>query len=339
MSTTWRFPFLIACALASVMAIAQEDIPQDTNDGPIGAANAGWAVQVAFNRGEYAKADALITQYCNSKERLNDGRWQLTGVAPSLEKYFEAYAEWKIMFRKVDEWRTEFPASSAVNVVESMLWRTWAWSARGKGFASTVAPEGWQLFRERLQKAADVLARSREKSGSCAWFYEEWLKVLLGLGSGPEVGAAVFEAGLDKFPDYHPIYNQRLWVLMPRWGGSYEEIDQFIDDVTRRNLGKEGEALYTRLYMWVDSWEGIQFELFRDSLAKWSRMKNGFDLLLERYPQSTWIPNSFAAYACRAGDKETYIRIRQRLTRPYYVPAWPENYSIEVCDARLLKSI
>jgi hypothetical protein len=337
MSTPWKHLFLIACSLATAMATAQE-APSDPNDGVIGAANAGWAVQEAFAGSEYAKADSLIAQYCNTKERLNDGRWQLSGVAPSLEHFFEAYAEWKMMFGKIGEWRRENPNSSAVNVVESMLWRTWAWSARGKGLARTVAPEAWQMFRERLQKAADLLAESRDESGSCAWYYEEWQKVLLGLGSDPEVGAAAFEAGVKQFPDYTPIYNQRMWALMPRWGGSYEEIDRFIDDVTRRNLGSEGEALYTRLYMWIDSWEGLEFELFHDSLAKWPRMKAGFDLLRERYPQSTWIPNSFAAYACRAGDRETYIRIRQRLVRPYYLSAWPENYSIEVCDARLMKT-
>lgn len=319
---------------APTTVIAPED-----RDGPVGAANAGWAVQTAFASSDYAKVDSLIESMCTSKERLDDGRSKLSGVTPSLESLFKAYADWDMMFGKLREWRRQTPNSAAADVVESILWRTWAWAARGSGYANTVTPEGWRLFHERLQKAADVLVRTRKNAGTCAWYYEEFLQVSLGLDWDDAAKAALFEAAVQQYPDYRPIYYQRVLQLSPRWGGSYAAVDNFVNSMVQRNPGKQGEALYTLLYWSLDQTEGIEFELFQDSRASWPRMRKGFERLMEQYPHSSWNLNNFAAYACRAGDTRTYQTLRARLEKPYYALAWPPNYSMEVCDARLMKPI
>jgi hypothetical protein len=332
-----RCAVLMAAAFSASSTMAADELMRRETDGPVGADVAAFAVQEAFGHGNWAALDGLMGKYCDPREeRLDDGRWKLSGVSLSLENFFDAYGEWEMMFAKIREWRLERPETTAADLVEAILWYSWAWSARGDGYASDVAPEGMSLFRERLQEAADVLKRSRDSAGSCPLYHEAWLRVLLGLGAEAELMDAAFEAGVGRFPDYMPLYYRRTIALLPWWGGSYEEIEDFTRESVERNLGKEGEALYTRIWLWVDTGQETSFDLFRDTPADWDRMKRGYELLVERHPRSGYLLNSFAAHACRAGDRESYGTVRRRITKPYYLPAWPTHLSIEICDLRLI---
>ena len=68
-------------------------------------------------------------------------------------------------------------------------------------------------------------------------------------------------------------------------------------------------------------------------------MKTGFEQLIAATPNSTWNLNNFASFACRAGDADTYRKLRKQISERIYNEAWPDNYSMEICDERLLKAI
>jgi hypothetical protein len=64
------------------------------------------------------------------------------------------------------------------------------------------------------------------------------------------------------------------------------------------------------------------------------RMKQDIEELLQRYPHSAWNMNGFAAFACRAGDGETFRNLRFRIANVVVERAWPSNLSIDVCEAK-----
>jgi Tfp pilus assembly protein PilF len=49
--------------------------------------------------------------------------------------------------------------------------------------------------------------------------------------------------------------------------------------------------------------------------------------------------NNYATFACRAGDADTYRRLRKQIGDRRYDEAWPSNLNMEVCDERLTKPI
>ncbi len=125
-----------------------------------------------------------------------------------------------------------------------------------------------------------------------------------------------------------------LRSLMPRWGGSYEAVDQLINDVdvkTHRQLGFE---MYARLYWIYASLEGDDVDIFSDAQAQWPAMRSGFDNMIRHYPQSDYLLNVYANFACRAGDKVEYQALRSRLTARQSASAWSDKFSIESCDRR-----
>ena len=78
--------------------------------------------------------------------------------------------------------------------------------------------------------------------------------------------------------------------------------------------------------------ENEEFNLFRDSLATWPEMKRGFEDIIRRSPHSAWNINNFAAFACMAGDKQTFQSLRFRIGKTIMPDAWPSNYSLDLCE-------
>jgi hypothetical protein len=61
-------------------------------------------------------------------------------------------------------------------------------------------------------------------------------------------------------------------------------------------------------------------------------MKRGFEDIIRRSPHSAWNINNFAAFACMAGDKQTFQSLRFRIGKTIMPDAWPSNYSLDLCE-------
>lgn len=61
-------------------------------------------------------------------------------------------------------------------------------------------------------------------------------------------------------------------------------------------------------------------------------MKRGFEDLTVRCPHSGWLVNKYAAYACMADDRGTYVRLRQQIGKFVTPDAWPQAYTVDLCD-------
>lgn len=311
---------------------------QPSYDGPIGAEMVAYAIQLAWTKGDYAELDESIERFATTAERASDGSWLLSGVPEGIATHHESDTQWEELLRKIGEWRAQRPQSTVVDIAEAIILKEWAWSARGHGFANTVTPEGWKLFRERLQLAEAVLRRSREQSSGNPLWHEQYLEVALGLSWSEDKFRALYETAVARFPEYYPLYFERVRYLSPRWGGSVEAFDSYVTDVVRQTQAKHGKMMYARLYWAFANAQGQDFALFEESEANWRDMKTGFEQLLKDYPDSSWNLNNFAVFACRAGDSGTYRSLREKVGAKLYAMAWPENFTMEACDRKFSES-
>jgi hypothetical protein len=117
--------------------------------------------------------------------------------------------------------------------------------------------------------------------------------------------------------------------LTPRWGGGIDEYREFVEDAVRRTRATDGAAMYAGLYQ---AYAGVEFDKpFRELGIPWAKMKAGFEDLMARYP-SPWNVNHYASFACRANDKEAFLKLLPKLSSPNIRQrAWPTGYSLENC--------
>jgi hypothetical protein len=301
----------------------------------------GWLGQKYFGEGDYAKLDAVVEDYTKSGKRTEDGRYALQLLSSGLENWLGLWDEGEDarMARKLSTWRERFPESAFQPIVAAMHMDANAWRARGKGYASTVTEEGWRLFNERSQRAWNILIENKAKSS----VIPTWYDAAIGVGGDANVSdeqlRELFDEGVRRYPGYHPIYFAFLRQFAPRWGGNYADADEFILEQTAAKTNPDGEILYTRLYWSIDALEGRSPSFFQDSKVSWPRMRRGFELMMQAYPDSTWNAANFAIYACRARDATVYATLRPKIDAAKFKEGAPQGISMEVCDARFMKKI
>ena len=101
-----------------------------------------------------------------------------------------------------------------------------AWAARGAGFADAVPAEGWKRFEEHLALAREQLTKAHEMHPEYPDAAAEMITVSMGDRSGEE--RHWFDQAVEAQFDHEPAY-QRLGqtALLPRWGGSHEQMVEF----------------------------------------------------------------------------------------------------------------
>jgi hypothetical protein len=174
-----------------------------------------------------------------------------------------------------------------------------------------------------------------------------WYVLSLDVGLDQSLDAnalrGIFDRGATRFPGYRTLDRSMLRALMPRWGGSYMRVDNFIDDVSYGFLDERSHRgenplrnleTYAALYWIYDSLEQDDINIFQDAVAAWPAMKAGLTLMAEHHPQSDYVANGFARFACLAGDADQYKQLRSQVGRHLSATAWTGKVTLESCDKK-----
>lgn len=289
-------------------------------------------VQEALYAKNFKALDELYDQWCSGRDRFPDGRWKLSQYGEGLERSFEIWNRWTSDLAVIQAWQQARPQSNAALYAEAIYWRAYAWKARGGGYADTVAKEGWELFRERLNKAKDILTRLHESGAQCAAPYALTLSVLTDTGASETELAAVFERGVREYPEYHNIYFAMARHYEPKWGGSAEQYERFARKTATRTKDFEGMGMYARLYWLVDTRKDIPFVNDTAQAPYWSALQAGYEDLMRLYPSSMHNLGKYAGVACRSTDGALYRSLRSKIVG--YESSAQMLDPIDVCDRR-----
>lgn len=320
------------CVLAPRSSVHLEG-PSAMTDGPRAKVAAGCDAQRAFQTGDYAALESMLYPEASSLAELDDGGSRLAGVYLGLADLFEQELSIESAFARLGEWRKSSPDAGGPALVEAILLRSWAWSSRGSGYNDTVSPQRWELFALRTETAVAALEDAHDGAlDSSPLFYQLSLALQRDRSGDIRDLKQTFDEGIEKFPDYYPLYGQMLTTLMPRWGGSYAQVADFISEVVERTREQHGNEMYTRLYWMFAELEGDGTDLFSNTSASWGVMRQGFDDIVQRYPKSEWIRNNYAAFACRAKDADSYREVRSTIEGKIISSAWKGAFTLERCD-------
>lgn len=175
-----------------------------------------------------------------------------------------------------------------------------AWNDRGGGYAHTVTPEQWEKFHAGIARA-ELMLRSVAPAGrNHAEWFAEMLDVALAQGWDLKRYDEVFNAAIAAFPDTYRFYDDKSIYMEARWHGSDEKLKEFVEQSVKKKGGDDGKFLYARLYL-----SRFGPDLFTSGRADWNRMKEGLEILVERYPERVNF-NAYARFACLANDMETF---------------------------------
>jgi len=315
-----RMIVLSLCLLAAANATAQS-----TNPRPLQRATDD-SLMLLMSR-SYDKLDQLSERARSEQLALSDGQPQLTAIYAGVigcgcgNQLNDEL--WQVRKQRLEEWAKRNPESTTARLALAAYPVKYAWMARGGGYASTVSPEGWKLFRERMEEGRKTMQAVDGKARQDPGWYEYMLEVALSQGWPADRYDAIFFEAVEKYPYYTPYYFSRMSFYSPKWYGSVEASKRVVEDAVARTRSRWGEVLYARL-----QWSNSDFNMFRSGRADWPRMKAGFEQLIKEYPDP-WNVHNFAKFSCYADDLKTLSTLLPRVTPEPVVAAWqndPEWY-------------
>jgi hypothetical protein len=285
--------------------------------------------------GDYRALDSLINKYRAHLNDLPDGSSSLTGLMLGLDDLIE-YGRKDVMdwLSRTADWRRAVPGSVNAELVEVMVFRQWAWSARGGAAAKEVSQQAWVAFAYRSEMAQAALEDIADRASASPVWYELAVSIGLDKGKNAEDLREIVDRGKEVYATYYPMYRQMMRVLMPRWLGSYDDENRFVNQMSNRYSISPDLVLYARLYWMYSSLEFDEINIFDDGAASWDLMREGFASMVARYPKSDAVLNGFVKFACIAGDEQQFAKLRPALTRHLSASVWSDRVSVVSCDAK-----
>ncbi len=265
-------------------------------------------VKELYKKKDFPALDALADSLLSAKKIYWTGDWYIEDYMTELESVghgTESKANTEKYMEVLNDWIKKYPKSQTARAALVEAWTTYAWKARGGGYANTVTDDGWKVFRERLKKAAIVVDAARGMHAPTLYAAEE----TLALGESREKPAfnKVFDEAVKYNPDYMEIYFRKMYYLLPRWFGTKGECESFLNRTADKMGGDKGDIFYARLVyrFYRSGLEGEDGEdTFKNTKLSWKRTKKGFELLLKEYPNSVAVQSGYARIATAAGDEE-----------------------------------
>jgi len=284
--------------------------------------------QRTLNEGDFEKLERMNSEFLAGPMRTTDGRWMTQAIQDGFDAWATRWSEPQIL-KTLADWKEKVPSSRLRPVAEAVAWQRLAWKERGGGYAASVTPEGGDLFKERLRKAAAVLNASAATGKESPIWY--WVALIVAGSSGRPATQfdALFNEAASRFPTYLPLYLTRVNYLLPQWGGDYDQVDEFVERAVKRTQATEGRSFYALIYRDLVS-KHVGDDFFAETRVTWPGMRDSFEDLTKRYPGITNFL-SYAAFACLARDRETTARLLSGISPDYDLAGFAGNVTSFGC--------
>jgi hypothetical protein len=141
------------------------------------------------------------------------------------------------------EWVQRKPDSVAAKVALASSYVGYGWRARGDDSANRVSADKMQLFMARVAEAKRILSSVPPERRSCPNWYSIMQTVALAEGWSRTDYDKLFNEAVTLEPSWYWFYSAKAIYLMPRWHGEEGDIRRFIDGLTSRPGGPDGQIL------------------------------------------------------------------------------------------------
>jgi hypothetical protein len=211
-------------------------------------------------------------------------RWRLYGILePAL----------------TNQWSNSFVALLA----KGRGYLSYAWEARGTGYAKTVSSQSAGLMAQRLDLAAQALEAAwqvKHDTRVCL----EMMRVELGQAQGRTRLDLWFQRGMQLDPNNYDLCIEKLEYLRPRWYGNRKEMIDFGRSCSS-NTNWRGPVRLLLADAHFEASREIQNDEERANYwlqpAVWADVKTTFEQFFKLYPEEVGYRHNYARYAvwCR----------------------------------------
>lgn len=315
-----RFQVLLLAALLALGLTCRASA--DVAPEPLEDAAVKETARALLLKGDLRGFDALATGFRQSRERTASGSWKLGLAYLSVTQNLFAPADrrWETLQQAAGEWLAENPDSPSAVALDARLLRAHAWAWHDAG---DPPGDNNPQFRQLLEQARRVLDEHPEvKNRDPEW---DALRIAIAREQGAETSQVLRMAweALEREGYYYPLHEAVTNKLMPRWGGSRQAVEQYVQMALAHSANREGMQAYARIYYYIvrsntDGDPGVEMS---EMGVKWPLMQQSLAEVKQAYP-SPFNRDVEWAITCFTG-RANEIRALGRADTTNFVPvAW-----------------
>lgn len=313
-------PLIVKAQSAAADATLQYSAPEssEVQDGSARLLHA--QVLQLFQTGQYGEIDALAQQLRTQRTRFRGGAWQLNvlyGAIDSPGSMTATDAGWQDLIARLQGWIDSDKQSPTPRIALARAYLTFAWKARGNGFANTVTQQGWALFSQRVQSARSTLEEAAAVSLHCPEWYRAMQTVALAQGWPRAQVDVLVNAAMNHDPEYYYFALAQANYLLPKWYGRPGETEAYAAKVADTIGGRDGDVVYFLIFSRVNCCRRMQAPAMDEA-----RVQRGFTALDQLYGSTNLERNEAAFLALRAGDTATAQELFTRIGNDWSAPVW-----------------
>lgn len=248
---------------------------------------------------KYDEIEGIADKIRTDKTRLVGGGWLLKQLYFGLEASNGTMPEEHIAELKA--WIVARPQSITARVALAKAYTSYAWLARGNGYADSVTPERRQRFKERIAEAQKVLDDSANITPMDPEWFAEMQTIALAQSWDGARSTALFDKAVTFEPTYFYFYKYYANYLQPKWDGKEGEAAAFARKSADAIGGPEGDFLYFHIAMVVLAANNGNVDA---SQMDWARLQRGCQAQRDLYGVVDFDINQFALMAWRFRDRD-----------------------------------
>ncbi|WP_299880819.1 tetratricopeptide repeat protein [uncultured Cocleimonas sp.] len=175
---------------------------------------------------EFVKLNKILSKLDQSfkKDIKNEGE-----LFMAYESFFIKKESFESLF---DNWVKATPDSYIPYAARAKYRYAMSWKARGNNYSFSTPEKQKYEMGQYLKKAANDLNTGLDLNDDSIVLYEILMRVVKSQGSN-EDAKAVLKKALTLYPATYNLRNIYLASLTPRWGGSYQEMQNFINETAQ----------------------------------------------------------------------------------------------------------
>jgi len=209
------------------------------------------------------------------------------------------------------------PGSALIHSLRGGEYVSYAWDARGGGWASSVTEEGWKLMKERLAVAEEELNQAWALDPTSTAPAQRMIAVVLGTDGNRDKMELWFKRAMAANPWSVDTCEAKANFLEPKWHGSPEELLAF-----GRECFKTGDwdgdvpltlpGVHMRLAQYTS--KGYRFDpAYLKQPEVWKDIQETFEAGLKLRPKDAMLRSRYANCACLAEKWELADQLFKQL--------------------------
>jgi len=261
-------------------------------------------VQDMLARKQFDELDKLAQEMLAAKKIAASGRWSVNDFYLALDSSEnpDYQCPWGERIKQLEQWAKDRPQSAAAKIALGNELVSYAWIARGGGWASDVSKEGQIKFDDRLAGAEGVLNQVKDRTPN---WYVAMQGCALGQGWSEKRYDALVAECQKRYPDYDTVIFNKCYWLQPRWHGQEGDYESYIFAEADKRPGAAGDILYARCVWNLDNL--CLSEVQGKPKIAWARAKFGLREIIKQYPDSAVAKGALSGLAMENHDKQVAL--------------------------------